>query len=110
MEAALLVPLLVGLALLVAHVALLARDRVLVAHAAREAIRAAVVEPALEPVRHAARRTPGLDSERLDVELCREGRLVTAVVSYRAVVNVLFVGRFSAEIRMNEQVTGHVEN
>ena len=109
-EAALLVPLLVGLAFLVAQVALLARDRVLVAHAAREAARAAVVDSRPAAVRTAALRTPGLDPARLDVVVRRDGGMVTAVVSYRAVLNVLFLGRKSAEIAMNEQVTGHVEN
>lgn len=109
-EAALLAPLLVGLALLVVQVALLARDRVLVVHAAREAVRVAVVGAHPDAVRQAAARTPGLDPARLHVDTRREGRLVTAIVSYRPALNVPFPGRKFSEIRVKEQVTGHVED
>ena len=109
-ELALLLPLLVGLALLVAQVAVVARDRVLVAHAAREAARVAVVDADPDAPRRAAARIPGLDPARLHVTTNREGGLVTAVVSYRAVVNVRILGRKLPEISMNEQVTGHVED
>lgn len=109
-EVALIAPLLVGLALLVAQVAVVARDRVLVVHAAREAARAAVVDADPAAVRRAATRTTGLDPARLDVSVRREGGLVTAIVSYRGVLNVPFFGSKSPEIRLKEQVTGHAEN
>jgi Flp pilus assembly protein TadG len=109
-ELALVAPLVVGLALFVAQVGLVARDRVLVAHAAREAVRVAVVDPDPDAVRRAATRTRGLDPARLDVETSRYHGLVTATVSYRVAVNVPFAGRRFPEIRLKEQVTGHAED
>lgn len=109
-EVALIAPVLVGVALLVAQVAVVARDRVLVVHAAREAARAAVVDADPATVRRAVARTTRLDPSRLDVNLRHEGRLITAIVSYRAVLNVPFLGARSPEIRLKEQVTGYVED
>jgi Flp pilus assembly protein TadG len=109
-EVALLLPVLVGLALLVAQVALVARDRMLVSHAAREAARAAVVGGDPEAARRAAARVTALDPARLEVSTVRKGGLVTVIVSYRAVLNVPFLGSKSPEIRLHEQVTGHAEN
>ena len=109
-ELALVLPVLLGILLLLAQVGLLARDRVLVVHAAREAARAAAVEPTTEAARRAAVRTRGLDPKKIHVATRRQGRSITAIVSYRAVTNVRFLGRKLPEIRMNEQVTAHVEN
>jgi len=109
-ELALVLPLLLGVVLLLAQVGLLARDRVLVVHAAREAARAAAVEPTTEAARRAALRTRGLDPGKLQVTTRRHGRSITAIVSYRAVTNVRFLGRKLPEIRMNEQVTAYAEN
>lgn len=92
-ELALVLPLLLGITFLLAQVGLLARDRVLVVHAAREAARAAAVEPTVEAARRAALRTRGLDPKKIGVDTRREGRTVTAIVSYRAVTNVRFLGR-----------------
>lgn len=109
-ELALVLPLLLGVVLLLAQVGLLARDRVLVVHAAREAARAAAVEPTTEAARRAAVRTRGLDPKRLQVDTRREGPAITAIVSYRAVTNVRFLGRNLPEISMKEQVTAYVED
>lgn len=109
-EVALLAPVAVAVVVLVGQLALVARDRVLVVHAAREAARAAVVDTEPGAAARAAARTKGLDPARLAVTTRREGGLVTAIVSYRAVLNVPFLGRKSPEIRLEEQVTGHAEN
>lgn len=109
-ELALVLPVLVALAFVLVQVGLVARDQVLVVHAAREAARAAAVEPTTEAARAAAWRVKGLDRRRLDVTTRREGRAVTASVSYRAITNVRFLGRKLKEIRVNQQVTAYVEN
>ncbi len=109
-ELALVLPLLLALLVVLAQVGLLVRDRVLVVHAAREAARAAAVDPQPEVARRAAKATKGLDPRKLDVTTRREGATVTVVVSYRAVANVRFLGRKFPEILVKEQVTGHVEN
>lgn len=109
-ELALVVPLLLALLVVLAHVGLVVRDRVLVVHAAREAARAVAVDPQAEVARRAARATKGLDPRRLDVTTRREGATMTVVVSYRAVTNVRFLGRKLPEISVKEQVTAYVEN
>jgi Flp pilus assembly protein TadG len=109
-ELALVVPLLLALLVVLAHVGLLVRDRVLVVHAAREAARAVAVDPQAEVARRAARATKGLDPRRLEVTTRREGPTMTVVISYRAVTNVRFLGRKLPEISVNEQVTALVEN
>jgi Flp pilus assembly protein TadG len=109
-ELALVAPLLLGLVLVLAQVAIVARDRVLVVHAAREAARVAVVDADVAAVRRAAARTTGLDPARLEVDIRREGGLVTAIVSYRRVLNVPFLSEKSREIRLKEQVTGYAED
>ena len=109
-ELALVLPLLLALVVVLAHVGLLVRDRVLVVHAAREAARAVAVDPRPEVARRAAASTKGLDVRRVDVTTQREGATVTVVVSYRAVTNVRFLGRKFPEIRHREQVTAYAEN
>jgi hypothetical protein len=110
-ELALVLPVLVGLFVLLAHAGLVVKDYVLVAHAAREAARAAVVDPRPSAAEQAARDASGLVPRRLEVRLQRRGRgLVTAIVSYRHALNVPFLGRKIAEIPMSVQVTGHVED
>lgn len=109
-ELALVLPLLLALLVVLAHVGLVVRDRVLVVHAAREAARAASVDPQREVAQEAARRTKGLDPRRLDVTTRRQGATMTVVVSYKAVTNVRFLGRKFPEIRLKEQVTAYVED
>lgn len=109
-ELALVLPLLLALLVVLAQVGLLVRDRVLVVHAAREAARAASVDPQREVAREAARRTKGLDPRKLDVTTRRQGATVTVVVSYKAVTNVRFLGRKFPEILVKEQVTAYVED
>ena len=81
-EVALVLPLVALLLLLVAQAALVVRDQVLVVHAAREAARAAAVDPAPGVPREAALASAPLEPARLDVRV-GPGRQVTVTVSYR---------------------------
>lgn len=85
-EVALVLPLVALLLLLVAQAALVVRDQVLVVHAAREAARAAAVDPAPGAPRKAALAAAALEPTRLDVRVGpgrQPGRPVTVTVSYR---------------------------
>lgn len=97
MELALLLPVVVLLLLAVLQVGLLARDAVLVTHAAREAARAAAVDPTSAAARRAAAEAGGLDPDRLHVELAVHDRQVTVAVTYRAPTEVPLVGRLLAD-------------
>jgi len=82
-ELALLLPLVALLLLLVVQIAVIARDQVLVQHAAREAARGAAVGPDPDSAdRRAATAAGGLDGSRLDVR--------TSVVDGRVIVSVTF--------------------
>lgn len=109
-ELALVLPLLLALTVVLVHVGLLVRAQVLVVHAAREAARAAAVDSHPHAARHAAESIRGLDPDRLAVQTRRDGRRVTAFVSYQAATNVRFLGRKLPEIAVNEQVTAYVED
>ena len=109
-ELALVLPLLLALAVVLVHVGLLVRAQVLVVHAAREAARAAAVDPQPRAARHAAESVRGLDPDRLSVRTRRDGRRVTVIVSYQAATNVRFLGRKLPEILVKEQVTAYVED
>ena len=109
-ELALVLPVLLGLVVLLGEAGLVVKDYVLVAHAAREAARAAVVDPRTPVAEQAARDSTGLVRHRLRVELRRDRRLVTAIVSYRHALNVPFTTRKIREIPLSAQVTGHVED
>lgn len=110
-ELALVLPVLLSLVLLLVEAGLVVKDYVLVAHAAREAARVAVVDPRESAVAQAARGASGLVVGRMEVHLRRgPGRLVTTAVSYRHALNVPFTQRKIAEIPVSMQVTGHVED
>lgn len=87
MELALVIPLLALLLLLVVQVALVVRDQVLVVHAAREAARAAAVDPTPGAARRAALAGAPLAAHRLRLELWGQGPgdpQVQARLSYRS--------------------------
>lgn len=109
-ELALVLPVLAALALLLAEVGLVAKDYVLVAHAAREGLRVAVVDPTPRAVERAVAGTAGLVPQRLTVEVRRTGRLVTVAVSYRRAPNVLFGAAKFMDFSPRVQVTGQVED
>ena len=109
-ELALVLPVLLGMVVLLGQAGLVVKDYVLVTHAAREAVRAAVVDPRQAVAEQAARDATGLARHRLAVALRRDRSLVTAIVSYRHALNVPFTARKIAEIPLSVQVTGHVED
>jgi len=91
-ELALLLPVIVVALVLVLQVALVARDVVLVTHAAREAARAAAVDPAADTARAAATRSGGLDPDRLDVSVASTATSVRVTVTYRIPTDLPLVG------------------
>lgn len=109
-ELALVLPVLLAVGVLLVEAGLVVKDYVLVAHAAREAVRAAVVDPTTTAVGQAARGTTGLVPDRLAIEVRRQAELVTVSVSYRRALYVPFTRRKIREIPLSVQVTGHVEN
>lgn len=93
-ELALVLPLALLLALALVQVGLLAKDSLVVVHAAREGAREAAVTSDGTRVRQAALRSGGLAEERTDVEIRRAGGTgdpVTVSISYRAPMVVPFV-------------------
>lgn len=94
-EVALVMPVVALLLLSVVQVALVVRDQVLVVHAAREAARAAAVDPSPGAARQAAVAATSLRPERLDVDVPPvggAGRLVTATVAYRSPTAAPLIG------------------
>lgn len=84
-ELALVLPLLTLLLLLLVQTGSVVREQVLVVHAAREAARAAAVDPSPGAARRAALAAAGLDARRLDVrvEPAGAGRPRSVTVTYR---------------------------
>lgn len=111
-ELALLLPVVALLLLAVLQVAVLARDAVLVTHAAREAARAAAVDPAPGAPRDAARAAGGLDPERMSISTSGRdgpGNRVQVEVRYRAPTDVPIVGALLGDRRISATVTMRVE-
>ncbi len=99
-EVALVLPLLAMLLLLVVQTALVVRDQVLVVHAAREAARAAAVDPSAGAPRRAAVAAASLDPARLVVRVqpATAGRQVTVTVSYRSATIAPMIGLLLPDI------------
>lgn len=92
-ELALAFPVILIGILLVLQLALVARDQLLVSHAAREAARAAAVEArAGAPRDGALGSTTALDPARLHVDADRVGDRVTVSVRYRSRTSLPLVG------------------
>ena len=117
-ELALILPVVLVLLLVVVQVGLLARDRMLVAHTAREAARAAAVDPTPAAVRRAADAAAGLDPAQLSVGfagrspsagLPASGERVTVVVTYRSGGHLPLVGDLLGAVTMTSSVTARVE-
>lgn len=111
-ELVLVLPVVVLLALLVAQAAVLARDQLLVVHAAREAARAAAVDPDPSAAGAAAAEAGPLDDRRLRTTLRgrhEAGSRVTATVSYRAATTTPLVGRLLGDITLTGSATMRVE-
>lgn len=92
-ELALLLPLVALLALLVVQVAVIARDQVLVQHAAREAARAGAVsaDPDAD-ARRGAQASGSLDPDHLDVSTTVVGDRVRVTVTFHDSTDVAIVG------------------
>jgi Flp pilus assembly protein TadG len=111
-ELALLLPVVALLLLSILQVALVARDQVLVTHAAREAARAAAVDPAAGAPLAAARAASPLDRDRLKVQVSGRGRTgsrVTVTVTYTAPTRVPIVGALVHDPVLTATATMRVE-
>ena len=111
-ELALVLPVVVVLALIAAQVGLVVKDVVLVHHAAREAARAAAVQPSVGVAREAARGAASLDPGRMDVTLSggtERGDRTRATVTYRAPTEVPLIGALVPDVTVRATVTMRVE-
>ena len=111
-ELALVLPLVVLFALVTLQLGILAKDLVLVHHAAREGARAAAVEPTGGVARAAVVGSSSLDSSRLSVSLAggmARGSQTTATVTYRAPTSVPLIGALIPDVTLQASVTMRVE-
>jgi len=109
-EFALVLPLLLLVVLAVVQVGLLGRDQLLVSQSSRAGAREAAVDPDDRGVRLAAvEAAPGLDPERLTVEVQRAGAMgqpVSVSVAYRATISVPLAGwLFPSEVGLRATAT-----
>lgn len=111
-ELALVLPLVALLLLGLVQVAVVARDQVLVAHAAREAARAAAVDDDADAARRAAEQAGPLVADRLDVEVSgREGvgSRVRVVVRYTSRLRLPLVDDGGVDVVLTADATMRVE-
>jgi Flp pilus assembly protein TadG len=111
-ELAMVLPLLVLLMLALVQAIVLARDQLLVTHAAREAARAAAVDPDPGAPRRAAVRAGPLDPGRLQVDTGPRGAVGTSVrveVRYRETTTLPIVGRAIGDVTLRSEATMRVE-
>ena len=109
-ELALVLPLLVVLLLAVVQVTLVARDQILVVHAAREASRQAAVDPRPHPVRTAAVRAgaESLKPDRIRAETSHIGGvngMVTVRIAYEAPTDVPLLGPLLPDVTLRARAT-----
>lgn len=112
-EVALLLPFVAVLLLGVVQVGLVVRDQVLVVHAAREAARAAAVDPAESAARDAAEAATALSPARLDVAVVGRGDVgsrVSVTVTYASPTVVPVVGRLLGDVTVSARATMRVES
>jgi hypothetical protein len=110
-ELALVLPLLVVLLLAAVQVTLIARDQILVVHAAREAAREAAVDRRPGAIRTAAIRSGGLKPGRVTTETSYQGGSVIVIVrvEYRAPTDVAIVGPLLPDVRLRSKAAMRVE-
>lgn len=111
-ELALLLPVVLLLVLLVLQVGLVGRDVVRVAHASREAARAAATDDDPRAARQAAIDSSGLAPERLEVTVGGRGEAgsrVTVTIVYRAPTAVALVGALVGDRTLRSSATMRVE-
>ena len=103
-EFALLLPFLVLMLMCVVQTALVARDAVLVSHAARVGARVAAVDLSADAVRSAVVAATPLDPTRLAITRRAEGELVRVTVRYEAPTDVPLVGTLVGDVHLSESV------
>jgi Flp pilus assembly protein TadG len=111
-ELALLLPLVAILLLVLVQAAVVARDHVLVAHAAREGARAAAVDPDEGVVRRAAEQAGPLAPDRLTVEVSDRGEVgsrVRVAVTYTVPTRLPLLGRALDDVTLRAEATMRVE-
>ncbi len=111
-ELALMLPVIVLFALVVAQAGLVAKDLLLVNHAAREGARAAAVNPTQGAAAAGASGASSLGADRMSVSLSggrSEGDLATTTVVYRSPTNVPLVGALVGDVTIRAEVTMRVE-
>ena len=111
-EVALALPVVVVLLLAVLQIGLVARDVVLVAHASREAARAAAVDDDPGAPRRAAIAAGGLDPDRLTVSVSGRdgvGSRARIAVTYRVPSHVPIVGALLSGRTVTATATMRVE-
>lgn len=104
-----MVPFLALMLLTVVQVGLLVRTRVLVTHAAREAVRSAAVGEADGEVRSAAVAAADLDPQRLRVLVRRSGGRATVELRYVEATDVPLVGPLVGEATFEARATMRLE-
>lgn len=97
-------PLVVTLMLIAVQVGLVARDAVLLSHAAGVAARAAVVDADERSVRDAVLASSPLIADRLSVATSTNGDWVTVTLSYQSPTDVPIVGTPIADVGFTEQL------
>lgn len=111
-ELALVLPLVAMLLLALVQAAVVARDQVLVAHAAREAARVAAVDDDVEAARLAAEQAGPLAADRLEVAVTGRGEAgsrVRVVVRYTLPNRLPLVGRALDDVTLTASATMRVE-
>jgi hypothetical protein len=111
-ELALVLPLVAVVLLALVQAAVVARDQILVTHAAREAARAAAVDDDSAAALRAAEQAGPLDPDRLDVDITGRngvGSRVRVVVRYRPPTRLPVVGRVLGDVTLAATATMRVE-
>jgi Flp pilus assembly pilin Flp len=111
-ELALLLPLIALLLLALVQAVVVARDQLLVTHAAREAVRAAAVDPDPAAARRAAEAAGPLAADRLAVDVRERGPAggrVRVEVSYREPTRLPMVGHLLGDLTLRGEATMRVE-
>lgn len=111
MELALLMPLLMLIVLVLAQLALVARDQIMVTHSAREAARAVAVGNDVTVARSAALAASRLDPQRLRVRVEeRSGtRNVAVRLDYRSAVRLVPLGLLLDDLALSGEAVMRVE-
>ena len=111
-ELALTFPLVVLMFLAIVQVGLVVRDQILVVHAAREAARAAAVDPDAGAAKHAATGSSGLEKGRIEVTLNGRGApgsTLTVTVRYASPTQVPLIGPLVPDVGLRAVASMRVE-